>query len=214
MAAVHGPVLVMQDTVFFSYGQHAKTRGLGPIGKSNGEHERGLIMHNALAFTTSGVPLGLLSQNVWVRQEVPDEGYVEKIMRLQCTAIEEKESSKWLFALRETVQRTPAGVKVITVADRESDFFEFLTEARQLRTHFLIRARVDRLLVPEDSQGCESMLEALSGAQALGTLTIEISGNGKRKTRTAQVEVKMVSVTIKAPQRRGRANCGSPIAYR
>jgi len=205
MSAVDGPVLVTQDTVFFSYGQHPKTRGLGPIGKSNSEHERGLIMHNALAFTTSGVPLGLLSQNVWARQEVPDEGYVEKILRLQCTAIEEKESSKWLLALRETVERTPAGVKVITVADRESDFFEFLTEARQLRARFLIRARVDRLLVPEDSEGCESMLEALRGALALGTLTVEIPGNGKRKARTAQVEVKTAPATIKAPQRRRQA---------
>jgi hypothetical protein len=205
MATVDGPVLVMQDTVFFSYGQHPKTRGLGPIGKSNSEHERGLIMHNALAFTTSGVPLGLLSQNVWARQEVPDEGYVEKILRLQCTAIEEKESSKWLLALRETIERTPAGVKVITVADRESDFFEFLTEAQQLRARFLIRARVDRLLVPEESEGCQSMLEAVHGAPALGTLTVEIPGNGKRKARTAEVEVKRTPVTIKAPQRRRQA---------
>ena len=117
----------MQDTVFFSYGEHPKTRGLGPIGNSNSEHERGLIMHNALAFTAAGVPLGLLSQNIWARQEVPEEGYQENIVRLQCTAIEEKESSKWLQALRETVERAPRGVQVVTVADRESDFFEFLT---------------------------------------------------------------------------------------
>src|SRR5690606_893892 len=96
MAAQSGPVLVMQDTVFFSYGQHPKTKGLGPIGKSNSAHERGLIMHNALAFTASGVPLGLLSQTTWARGAVPEEDYQEKIERLQCTPIEEKESSKWL----------------------------------------------------------------------------------------------------------------------
>ena len=44
MAAQEGPVLVLQDTVFFSYGTHPKTKGLGPIGKSNGAGERGLIM--------------------------------------------------------------------------------------------------------------------------------------------------------------------------
>ena len=90
----------------------------------------GLIMHNALAFTASGVPLGILSQRIWARQEVPEEDYQEKIERLQCTAIEEKESSKWLLALRETVSAHRAGVKVVTVADRESDFFEFLTQAK------------------------------------------------------------------------------------
>jgi hypothetical protein len=205
MAAVGGAVLSIQDTVFFSYGQHPKTRGLGPIGSSNSEHERGLIMHNALAFTTSGVPLGLLSQNIWARQAVPEEGYQEKIERLQCTPIEEKESSKWLQALRETLQRAPRGVQVITVADRESDFFEFLTQAKEQRARFLIRARTDRLLVPEESAGFESLLEALARAKVLGTLAVKVPGNGKRKARKADIGVRVTQATIKPPQRRGNA---------
>ncbi|MGH8195002.1 MAG: IS4 family transposase [Woeseiaceae bacterium] len=209
MRAQGGPVLVMQDTVFFSYGQHPKTKGLGPIGSSNSVHERGLIMHNALAFSASGVPLGLLSQTIWARRAVPEEGHQEKIERLQCTPIEEKESSKWLLALRETVQRTPAGVNVITVADRESDFFEFLTQAREERARFLIRARTDRKLVPEDSEGYESILEALAAAEVLGSLTVDIPGNGKRKARTAQVEVRVAQVTIQAPRRRGQAKASA-----
>jgi Transposase DNA-binding/Transposase Tn5 dimerisation domain len=205
MAARGGPVLVMQDTVFFSYGKHPKTRGLGPIGSSNDAGERGLIMHNALAFTTSGVPLGILSQCTWVRREIPEEDYQEKIERLQCTAIEEKESSKWLVALRETVERTPPGVQVVTVADRESDFFEFLTQAQEQRALFLIRARIDRKLVPEDSEGCSRMLDALTDAALLGNLTVPVPSNGNRKARTASVEVRVAQVTIKPPQRRGHA---------
>ena len=38
----------------------------------------------------------------------------------------------------------------------------------------------------------------------LGTLTVKIPGNGKRKARTAQVEVRVAPVTIKPPQRRGQ----------
>ena len=205
MVACGGPVLVAQDTVFFSYGEHPKTRGLGPIGKSNEAHERGLIMHNALAFTASGVPLGLLSQKIWARREVPDEEFVEKILRLQCTAVEEKESSKWLLALRETVARTPKGVQVVTIADRESDFFEFLTAAKDLSARYVIRARRDRKLVPEDSAGWETMIEALAAAPVLGSLEVAIPGNGKRKARTAVIEVKVAQATIQPPQRRGHA---------
>ena len=206
MAACPGPVLMLQDTVFFSYGTHPKTRGLGPIGKSNNAWDRGLIMHNALALSTAGVPLGLLSQNIWARKEVPEgEGYQEKIERLQCTPIEEKESAKWLLALQETVERTPRDVTVITIADRESDFFEFLTQARALGANFLIRARTDRHLVPEDSEGAASVLEALSSASALGTLTVQIPGNGSRRARTAHLEVRSVRVALKAPPRRGKA---------
>ena len=205
MAGCGGPVLLMQDTVFFSYGTHVKTRGLGPIGKSNAAHDRGLIMHNALAFTSSGVPLGILSQSIWARREIPAEDYQEKIERLQVTAVEEKESSKWLVALRETLERAPAGVPVVTVADRESDFFEFLTHAKDLRAKYLIRARTDRKLVPEDSEGCARMLEALSDAPALGTMTVQVPGNGSRKARTASIEVRVAQVSIQAPQRRGHA---------
>jgi hypothetical protein len=156
-----------------------KTRDLGPIGKSNSAHERGLIMHNALAFSASGVALGLLSQTLWARQAVPEEGYQEKIERLQCAPIEEKESAKWWLSLRETVGRAPPGVKLITVADRESDCFEFITEAHALGALFLIRARTDRKLVPEDSAGHESILEALTSAAVLGTLTVRIPGNAR-----------------------------------
>jgi hypothetical protein len=205
MAGCGGPVLLMQDTVFFSYGTHVKTRGLGPIGKSNAAHDRGLIMHNALAFTSSGVPLGILSQSIWARREIAAEDYREKIERLQVTAVEEKESSKWLVALRETLERAPAGVPVVTVADRESDFFEFLTHAKDLRAKYLIRARTDRKLVPEDSEGCARMLEALSDAPALGTMTVQVPGNGSRKARTASIEVRVAQVSIQAPQRRGHA---------
>ncbi len=209
MAAQGGPVLAIQDTVFFSYGAHPKTRGLGPIGKSNSAGEHGLIMHNALALTTAGVPLGVLSQTIWARRAVPEEGHQEKVERLQCTAIEEQESSKWLVALRETVAHTPPAVTVITVADRESDFFEFITAAQELHALLLIRARTDRQLVAEDSEGYTSILEALTSVPVLGAVTVEIPSNGKRKARTASVEVRIAQVTIKPPQRRGAAKASA-----
>jgi len=72
-----------------------------------------------------------------------------------------------------------------------------------LRAKYLIRARTDRKLVPEDSEGCTRMLEALSDTAALGTMTVEVPGNGSRKGRTARIEVRVAQVAIKAPQRRG-----------
>ncbi|MGH8291672.1 MAG: IS4 family transposase [Steroidobacteraceae bacterium] len=206
-----GPVLAVQDTVFYSYGQHPRTKGLGPIGKSNSAHERGLCVHNALAFTTSGVPLGILSQNIWARQPVPEEEHQEKIERLQVTPIEEKESFKWLRAMRETRSHALPRSKLILVADRESDFWELLTEARQEAEHFLIRARVDRKLVPEESECCESIQEALACSEVLGHKTVSIPGNGKRKAREAQLQVRVTQVTIKPPQRRGQAKASASI---
>jgi hypothetical protein len=211
MAAVGGTILLTQDTVFFSYGRHPKTRGLGPIGNGNETHLRGLVMHNALAFTTSGVPLGVLSQRIWARREVPEEEYQEKIERLQVTPIEEKESSKWLLALQESLERAPRGLRLVTVADRESDFFEFFSEAHVRDALYLIRARTDRLLVPEESGGYESLLEALGQAPLLGSMQVDILGNGRRKARSAAVELRVAQATIKPPQRRGAAQASSSI---
>ncbi|MGH8219814.1 MAG: IS4 family transposase [Steroidobacteraceae bacterium] len=203
MAVADEPLLAVQDTVFVSYKDHPKVRGVGPIGME--DEGRGLIMHNALVFTSSGVALGLLSQNIWARQEVAREGRQQKIERLQHTVIEEKESSKWLRALRETVERAPPKAKVITVADRESDVFEFLTCAEELKASYLIRARIDRQLVPEESEGFECMEEALAAAEVLGRMDVQVTGNDKRKARTATVAVKVAEVAIKPPQRRGRS---------
>lgn len=209
MVACGETVLVIQDTVFFSYGKHPMTEDLGPIGKSNNSTDRGLIMHNALAFTASGLVLGILSQQTWARKDVPKETPSEKHERLACTSIDEKESSKWLKALRDTVDRTPPGVRVVTVADRESDFFEFITEAADLRAPFLIRARIDRQLDGDD--GFANMTEAIVSAPVLGTLSVDIPGNGKRKARTAIVELRSAEVTIKPPVKRGKAKTSASI---
>jgi hypothetical protein len=213
ISEIAGYVLVVQDTAFLSYGQHPKTRGLGPIGKSNSEKEHGLCMHTAMASTTSGVPFGFTSQTIWARREVPDEERQEKIERLQVTPIEEKESWKWIKAFRETLARVNPSSrrKLVTVADREADIWEFITEVKQSESHFLIRAKYeDRQLVPEDSEGYEAILEALLAADVLGGMKVYIPGNGKRKARAAKVELRAIEVTLKAPPRRGRAkDCAS-----
>ncbi|MFN5170202.1 MAG: IS4 family transposase [Cyclobacteriaceae bacterium] len=202
MAACDGPVLVIQDTVFISYGTHPNTRGLGPIGKRNCSTDRGLIMHNALAFTTSGVALGIVSQQIWARKEVPDETKLEKNERIKRTSLDEKESSKWLLALRKTVECSAPGVKIVTVADRESDFFEFIAEAEELSALYLIRAKNDRKLDSDDS--CDTLSEALAAAPVIGTREVHIPGNGKKPARTAIVEIRLAEVNIMPPQKHAK----------
>ena len=83
-------LLAASDTVFMTY-KHPIVSGIGPVGKDNKEG-RGLVMHNVLVMTPDGVPLGLVHQNIWARDDVPEETRQEKIERLQQTPIDEKES--------------------------------------------------------------------------------------------------------------------------
>jgi hypothetical protein len=122
--------------------------------------------------------------------------------------IEEKESFKWLRAHQETMARIrPASrSRVVTVTDREGDLWEFITDMKKSPGHFVVRAKYeDRQLVAEESEGCEEILEALAAADVLGGLYVNIPGNSDRKARVAKVEVRAIQVTVKAPQRRGRA---------
>jgi hypothetical protein len=196
-------LLAASDTAFIAY-KHPVVTGIGPIGKDN-KDGLGLVMHSVLVMTTEGTPLGVLHQNIWARDEVPEETHQEKIERLQQTPIEEKESWKWEKASEDLRQHTPRGVKVVELDDREGDFYEHLVGQERRKSWYVIRARVDRLLVEEDNDGHARMREVLEAAEVLGTMVVQIQGNDDRKTRTATVEIKAEAVTIPQPQRRGRA---------
>jgi hypothetical protein len=128
-------VLLAQDTTFLNYTRHPATAGLGPIGGG----QRGLVMHSTLAFAPQGLPLGVLDQHIWARSEAA----TTKAKRSR-RPITEKESRKWLDALHETVTLVPQGIRLVTIADREADIFEFLDQADQLSAEYVIWAAQDR----------------------------------------------------------------------
>lgn len=206
----HKVVLAVQDTVFYGF-THPNTTGIGPIGKSDSDTGRGLVMHHTLAFTPAGEPLGTLTQSIWARDEIPDETPAEKTKRLSQTSVEEKESRKWIDAANQTGPLTPEGVTVVTVCDREGDFWEFVSGEVESNRPFVVRAKWNRRLVPEDSAGFDTIMEALQQATTAGTVTVEIRGNSQRPTRTATVGVKFVEVTIKPPGKQGAAKESAPI---
>ena len=106
-------VLAIQDTTYLNYSHHPQTIGLGPIGDSRSDAQ-GLIMHSTLVVTPAGLPLGLLTQEIWARAGYKPQSVRER----KNTAIEEKESYRWLAALRETGAAAPSFTTVITLCDR------------------------------------------------------------------------------------------------
>ncbi len=57
-----------------------------------------------------------------------------------------KESFRWLKTMNETQKRVPEGMRVLTVCDREGDFYELFSEAADLGTDFLIRIVQNRMI--------------------------------------------------------------------
>ena len=110
-------VLLPQDTTTLNYTGLRQTTGLGPLGE---DKARGLWLHSLLAYRPDGVPLGLLEAQCWAR---PDPGQGTDPRGRNAKSIDEKESGRWVIALRTAAaaaRRMPQ-TQVVVMTDREGD---------------------------------------------------------------------------------------------
>ena len=198
-------VLALQDSSYLDYTQHPQTQELGPIGTPQ-QDLQGLILHQTLIVTPEGLPLGGIAQEIWRRD--PDAPVLSKAER-QKRPIEEKESYKWITALRETARYTPADVEVVSVCDREADVYELFVEAERLEMGLLVRATQDRSVLDAETAKVWATLEA---TEVSGTLQVHVPARKQKgryePKRTARVTVRFAHVTLKPPyrpKRTGRA---------
>lgn len=149
-------------------------------------------MHSTLVATPQGLPLGVLDQQIWARKE-PEPG----AKRAKQRPITEKESHKWLAALRETVTITPSEIRLVTIADREADIFEFLAEADELAAEYVIRAAQDRRLAGE----VELLWAHMAKQRLVGTVTVEVPAKGGKPARQVELQLRVAHLTLQPPQR-------------
>ena len=185
----HPLVLAVQDTSFLNYTHHPQTEGLGEIG-TKAQNQRGFGMHTTLAVTPEGLPIGLLTQQFFER---PIGKASHTASGNQKLPIEEKESYRWIEAFQQVIGLTPEDVQVVTVCDREADFYEMFVTAKEEKAGLLVRANTDRRL-DEEAKYLWAKVESQSEA---GSFTVDIVGNDKRKARQAVVSVRFCTVKLK-----------------
>ena len=190
----HKRVLGIQDTTLLDYSHHPEKEGLGPIGTSKQPNLRGLVMHTSLITTLTGLPLGIASQEIWVREEETKQMSASERRKVP---IEEKESNKWLTALSHTVACVPEGTQLISVGDAEADIFELFNYAVvKLQTDLLIRAGQDRCVcAPEVGH----LWATLARQKIAGYLKVQVPKKDKHPKREAIVSVRYSKITLKAP---------------
>ena len=183
----HERVFAIQDTTYLDYTDHPATQGLGPIGKRSQKYQ-GVVKHTTFVISASGVPLGCLTDKVWVRDASEKSDYKTK-------PLQAKESYKWIEALLQTHTRTPEGVEVITVCDREADVYEFFVEAKA--SPFVIRAAQNRR--SEDTYG--SLQALVSHAPLSGEFTLDVPARPQHPARQAHLQVRFAQTTLRLPHR-------------
>ena len=209
--ATHPTVLAVQDTTFLDYTHAPSIEGLGPIGTRK-QKLRGIVMHNTLAVTPAGIPLGEIDQQLWVRPEVkalPKEEQAESKSTKAVRPIEEKESYKWVESVLRMRNRIPADTQVVMVGDAESDVYELLVAAEACEVDFLIRAAQDRaLLEPATARIRKTVLLAPVKA----TMEIKVAAKQNEPARVAQVSVRYRRVKLQPPSRPNGSNfCPLPL---
>ncbi len=171
-------VLMIQDGSDLNFATHPKCGELGLIGRNrNASGTRGLHLHSTLAVDAdTGIPLGVPR----IESDAPD-GRAEKGKPL-----EERKSARWMRGLRDTSERVPDGVRVVSVLDREADFFARFAERQQLgNVDLLVRARHNRSLGKDE----EKLFEQLAAEASAGSLEIEIARPSARtSTRTQKAK--------------------------
>jgi len=137
--SVEGLLIIAHDTTHIDY-SGLNVDGIGM--NATGEETKGFLLHSSLALTEAGVPLGMLSQNIWTREKVKgnDSG-----KRRQLT-IEEKESYKWLRSFHESLSVLPNGLRSVSVCDREADIYELLCSMEEQGHDYVIRSSYNRKL--------------------------------------------------------------------
>lgn len=203
-------ILAVQDTSYFNYSNHPKTKGLCPLSKNKGIHKKdivteGLVMHSTLGVTTEGLVLGVIDQKIYSRPTLSDE---EKKLKKQshniAIPIKEKDSYKWIESLENTVSAfDKQSSEVVTVCDREADIYDLFLRSHELNTNVLIRASHDRVInkksLYSEITGVK-LWELLRNNKSYGTIEVEIPKQVNKPARKAICDVTFNNFSFNPPR--------------
>jgi hypothetical protein len=153
-------------------------------------------LHTTLAVTPDRVPLGVVDQQIWTR----DPSQFGKRHNRKTRPTSEKESQKWLNSLvvAAEMQAQLPGVRLVSIADREGDVYDFMRQATPDGPAVLVRAAWDRAV--DHPQG--HLWALLESQPVAGRLTITVPRQPGQAIRQAQLSVRFAPIRLKPPRTR------------
>jgi hypothetical protein len=188
-ACEHSVVLVAQDTTEVNLTSHRKTTELGYLGSTEC---RGLMMHNLLAISPEGTPLGVIHERFWAR---PPQEQGKRKTRNQ-RRLGEKESQRWLDGVTEAEAALGEHPHLVVVADRESDLYDLFAMPRSSRTDLLVRVRDRRRRVEHPAKHLGT---AIGESPARCETTVEVPRADGRPSRQAILTLRWKRLVLCRP---------------
>jgi hypothetical protein len=192
----HPVVLAPHGTTTLDYNAHPINEGLGSTDSNNSE-SISLILHDTLAFSVYGTPLGVLDAQFWVRDPdaVGDSGPL-----VRERTIEDAESAKWLRSYRKVaeMQRWCPETTLVSIGDQGSDIWEVLLEAIKDPDGPQLLARADRRQLKAENA---ELWRYMAAREVETRLEIHIPRSGSRPARDAWVDLRFAKVDLSPPRR-------------
>lgn len=191
-------VAVIHDTTELNFDNHKnKIKDLGTVGN---DRDIGLFFHPSLAIDVrDNFVLGISAIKYWDRDPNRDRNKINKRKNLP---IEEKESYRWIENAIKSKSILGKAKLITHIADRESDFFEFLYMVPDTKNHVIIRSKNDReIIVESDSEEkTDKMVNFFNHSKNKFSFIVSLPARpGKRKKHDAMLDIKYETVYIKRP---------------
>ena len=209
------PVIIIHDTCSIDYKTRKKSNDLDRVFSSKKGEDGcfGLILHNSLAMTTSGVPLGVVNQQFTRRETIlhPDRKMATK-QYVHTKPIEEKESYRWIEAINKT-NNLDISNDLIHVADREGDIYELYRDCNKNNIKFVVRARLNRTINKKRRRDKtkEKLFEYFESLSVMFNTVVRLQVNNEQKYREADLSVSFGKFTLPAPADRTKNKDGGSL---
>jgi hypothetical protein len=172
-------------------------KGFGPIGSPN-RAVRGLMVANGLAVSCDGVPLGLVDQQFWSREETERMPKDARTLRNVDRPFEEKQGASFVRVAENAIKRfSGSGTCPWVIVDREGDNRDILLALASMACAFTVRVSWNRRLDDDAIR----LRESLASEPALLRTKVDVPRNGRRKARVATVEVRAKELQVSMSRR-------------
>jgi hypothetical protein len=183
-------VLAIQDTTTLNFTTQRAKQGLGAIGTKKSQN-MGFFCHETLMVDTEGIALGVFDVQSYIRAQEP-------LKKQRGGQAMQRESRRWLKSLescQRAAQSCGGAPQIVSVADREADFYEFFAHRAQEApaVEILVRAQHDREL--EEGK----LFARLAEQKRSGYLQVEVPGQDTRAKRRVKLAVHFLAVELRAP---------------
>jgi len=215
-------VLLVEDASEVSFPRATPPPGLGPVGRTNSTATRsGVLVHSVLAVgfhpAETGEAhrgplaiLGLLHQEYYTRVPRPEAETTRTgptgRKKTAWAPDRERESQLWTRA-GAAAGSPPEGAVWVRVADRGADIYEYLEQAEALGHQYVVRSCEDRQtqVTATQTQRAGVLSARLEQVSVKGQARLTLRGRDGRPSETLLLDLKVLSVCLRSPQRPGHA---------